>query len=154
MLTILVPEDLPPPTIKVINDSSVQIFWVEPKISKGPIVAYYIFLNQYRVDPQTNQSGSYILSDLVPYTVYNISIEACNEYACVISQSTTFTTSESAPEFMRPPKVTEVKGRNLIRVAWDPPERRNGIILTYELYKKQAYETCFGLVNLQFTDFT
>ena len=69
-----VPEGIQSPVFNIINDTAVRVFWLTPLKPNGPIVAYYILVNDVRVDPHAAWPSSYDVAGLRPYTVYNIQV--------------------------------------------------------------------------------
>ena len=63
-------------------------------------------------------------------------VEACTEVACVKSEAVQVSTSESLPAGVGQPTLN-IQGPYSIEVTWDKPQQPNGIILNYEILKRE-----------------
>ena len=69
--------------------------------------------------------------DLQPYTQYNYSVTASNSAGSVISDWTTATTLEAAPQQLAPPIChTDNDLLDIIHLTWSPPAVTNGMGLS------------------------
>ena len=71
---IIAPLGMPPPLAFVISDTILKVTWLEPETPNGEITGYYIYLNHGRFSTNSAEAGSYILTELLPYTVYTIEV--------------------------------------------------------------------------------
>ncbi|KAL0969312.1 hypothetical protein UPYG_G00225390 [Umbra pygmaea] len=80
------------------------------------------------------------VSDLSPYTYYNLTLQACSTGGCTLTPPLALLTSSAAPQGPTPPRVNAT-GSNQLHVAWDPPVRPNGVIIRYELFIRGPMES-------------
>ena len=62
------------PSVNVESETSVRVSWNAPLTPNGAITGYYIYLNTDRVPTNMLTAGSYVISNLQPYTVYSIQV--------------------------------------------------------------------------------
>ncbi|KAJ1157569.1 hypothetical protein NDU88_010275 [Pleurodeles waltl] len=129
------PQGMFPPEIVVINSTAVRVIWKSPSNPNGVITEYSIHVDNKHYTTGLNESGSYILGDLLPFNVYNIQMEVCTVYACVKSNTTQFATLEDEPYDIMAPSIEVISSRS-VRVNWASPGAPNGIILGYEVLRK------------------
>uniref|UniRef100_A0A2C9JJ39 Usherin n=1 Tax=Biomphalaria glabrata TaxID=6526 RepID=A0A2C9JJ39_BIOGL len=129
------PAGLSPPQISVVSTNSLRIAWAAPGQPNGEIVSYTILVNDRRIPTGSKYPGSAVVSDLQPFTIYDIKIEACTVYACAVSPSTLGATAEAPPQDMAPPIFTSVTPVQVL-VLWSQPIKPNGVILRYDLWRK------------------
>jgi len=72
----VVPEGVQTPAVYVINDTAVRVTWQPPLKPNGPITAYFLYVNEVKVDPHTAWPTSYVIGGLQPYSVYDIKVFA------------------------------------------------------------------------------
>ncbi len=68
------PEGLAPPVLVVINDMTLRVVWQPPTSPNGQVTGYYIYLDGEEIDTGMTTPGSYLLTDLQPYTIYTIQV--------------------------------------------------------------------------------
>ena len=68
------PEGVLAPFVTVINDTAVRVSWQPPLKPNGPIIAYYLSVNDVNIDLHTAWPSSYVIAGLQPYTVYDIQV--------------------------------------------------------------------------------
>uniref|UniRef100_A0A8C6NEI0 Usherin n=1 Tax=Melopsittacus undulatus TaxID=13146 RepID=A0A8C6NEI0_MELUD len=134
------PEGMFPPEVVIINSTAVHVIWTSPSNPNGVVTEYSIYVNNKQYKTGMNESGSLLLADLSPFTVYDIQIEVCTMYACVRSNGTQITTVEDEPKQLSAP-IIHVIGSRSLQINWASPEQPNGIILGYELLRK-AWQRC------------
>ena len=71
---IAAPQGVVRPTVVVINDTALRLYWLTPQKPNGPIVAYYLIVDGIEIDPKTAVPISYVIAGLQPYTVYQIKV--------------------------------------------------------------------------------
>ena len=74
MVVFSAPDVLLPPEVVSINQSALRVTWSAPEKPNGDIVAYYIHVNDRRLDIERSVAGSYVLLRLQPFTVYRIQV--------------------------------------------------------------------------------
>ena len=135
------PTDLPPPTLRALSSTSISIMWVEPRSPNGVITRFVIEIAPGGVsvvvqDPMETELNRNISSNLMPFTAYNVTLEACNSVGCVAAVAT-IRTLESTPQFILPPQANVVNSTALA-VTWQPPFMPNGVIVRYDLRRNDT----------------
>lgn len=62
------------PEVVPVNSSTVRVLWLPPLRPNGAVTGYYIYVNDHLHGSVDNSSGSYLLGDLLPFTVYNVQV--------------------------------------------------------------------------------
>ena len=73
---ITAPEGLAPPALIVVDDTTLRVVWSAPTSPNGQVTGYYIYLDGERIDTNMIVPGSYLLTNLQPYTIYSIHVSA------------------------------------------------------------------------------
>ncbi|XP_041469805.1 usherin-like [Lytechinus variegatus] len=134
------PEGFAAPLISVLSPSAVNVMWLPPDQPNGEITQYVIYLDgQPHGSVESNQL-LYIMAGLQPYTVYSIQVEVCTVYDCLLSNITVVTTLEIPPAGVTAPNL-RVLGPRAMEVSWASPASPNGIILGYEIQRRE-YQPC------------
>ncbi|XP_061735051.1 usherin isoform X2 [Nerophis ophidion] len=134
------PEGMSAPEVVPVNSSTVRVLWSPPLRANGAITVYQVFVDGHLRGSVDNSSWSYLLGNLLPFTVYNIQVEVCTVYACVRSNITQTTTVEDIPADMASPLV-QVLSPRVVKIDWSPPGRPSGIMVGYEVLR-QSLEIC------------
>ncbi|NXL36266.1 USH2A protein, partial [Glaucidium brasilianum] len=134
------PEGMFPPEVVIINSTAVRVIWTSPSNPNGVVTEYSIYVNNKQHKTGMNEPGSFLLTALSPFTVYDIQTEACTVYACVRSNGTQITTVEDEPKQLSAP-IIHIIGSRSLQINWSSPEQPNGIILGYELLRK-VWQRC------------
>lgn len=124
------PGALNPPTAEAISASEVNVSWSPPSIQNGEITKYIV-----KIDNEAYFAGtrlSIVISNLQPFTIYNISLVACTNGGCTNSSNTLVRTKEARPLHMKEPRFV-VTSTPSIKISWQSPEKSNGEITNYEL---------------------
>ncbi|KAM9408306.1 LOW QUALITY PROTEIN: usherin [Pholidichthys leucotaenia] len=129
------PDGMLAPEVVPVNSSSARVLWFPPLQPNGAITGFKIYVNDHLHGSVDNSSGSYLLLDLLPFTVYNIQVEVCTVYACVCSNVTKTTTVEDLPADMPMPHAQVISPR-VVRLNWSYPGKPNGIMLGYEVLRR------------------
>lgn len=79
------PEGLSPPQLLPISDHSLQVVWSAPAKPNGQVTGYYIYLDGVKISTNQTTAGSYIITDLQPYTVYTVQVTYIT-HQCMICQ--------------------------------------------------------------------
>ncbi|KAM3930149.1 usherin [Leptodactylus fuscus] len=132
------PEGMLPPEVVVINSTAVRVIWSSPSNPNGIVTEYSIYANNKVYKTESKTPYAFIVGDLAPYTVYSIQVEVCTVYSCIKSDATQVVTVEGSPEKIPSPSIANVTSRSA-DIHWSPPEEPNGIILGYELRRRQTY---------------
>ena len=88
------PEGLPAPYKSVINQTTVRISWGAPSKPNGDITGYYLYVNDRQIDTGQTTPGSYLLTNLQPYTIYKIQV--CDLYAAALTYCKTTQNTSTA----------------------------------------------------------
>ncbi|XP_010127512.1 PREDICTED: usherin-like, partial [Chlamydotis macqueenii] len=99
------PEGMFPPEVVIINSTAVRVIWTSPSNPNGVVTEYSIYVNNKQYKTGMNETGSFLLADLSPFTVYYIQVEVCTVYACVRSNGTQITTVEDEPKQLSAPII-------------------------------------------------
>ncbi|XP_004700202.1 usherin [Echinops telfairi] len=127
-----------------VSSDSVQLTWTAPSNDSGPIENY--ILSCARLDgtqacaPFESQRTAAAIWNLLPFTTYRFSVQACTNGGCLSSLPMTVTTAQAPPQRLSPPEVHKISSTEL-HVEWSPPLEPNGIIIRYELYMKRSSST-------------
>lgn len=68
------PEGMSAPEVVPVNSSTARVLWIPPLRPNGAVTGYNIYVNDRLHGNVDNSSGSYLLRDLLPFTVYNIQV--------------------------------------------------------------------------------
>lgn len=68
------PDGMSAPEVVPVNSSTVRVLWFPPLRPNGAVTGYYIYVNDHLHGTVDNSSGSYLLGDLLPFTVYNVQV--------------------------------------------------------------------------------
>jgi hypothetical protein len=147
------------PLILNFGSRSAELNWTPPNASNGIINIYtidvYKVTNNNRIHLvhtipfENDYTYKFIVTNLIPFTFYVFSIEACNSVGCVssiIKQTTTsndttlIRTKAAEPELILPPILDlPTKSGFCIGIKWSEPLRPNGIISYYILERKDSF---------------
>ncbi|XP_029354432.1 usherin [Echeneis naucrates] len=129
------PNGMSAPEVVPVDSNTVRVLWLPPLQPNGAITGYSIYINDRLYGSVDNSSGSLLLQDLLPFTVYNIQVEVCTVYACVRGNVTQTTTVEDLPADLGTPNIQMISPR-MVRLDWSPPGRPSGIMLGYEVLRR------------------
>ncbi|XP_077373169.1 phosphatidylinositol phosphatase PTPRQ isoform X2 [Festucalex cinctus] len=115
-----------------LSSSSIAVAWQQPLEANGEITEYTLMLFGPGGSSfiQTSES-SFTLTDLLPYTAYNLSITAATRKGSGPPLVLMLHTDESGP--MSPPRNLTIFNHTAVSVwlTWEPPLEPNGVILQY-----------------------
>lgn len=143
------PSGVSPPVLWAISAHQINVSWSPPLIPNGKITNYSL-----RGDGQEYPAGqglSLLVSNLKPFTQYNLSLVACTNRGCTASGTASTWTMEARPENMDPPTL-HVTGSESIEIIWKPPRNPHGQIRSYEL-RRDGTMVYTGL-ETRYRDFT
>ncbi len=69
------PDGMSAPEVVPVNSSTVRVLWSPPLQPNGAVTGYYIYVNDRLHGSVDNSSGSFLLGDLLPFTVYNVQVQ-------------------------------------------------------------------------------
>lgn len=73
-ISCTVPDGVRPPLVYSLNDTSVRVSCIAPLRPNGQVTGYFIYVNGLKVDPLLRSPGSYVVTNLHPYTVYDVQV--------------------------------------------------------------------------------
>ncbi|XP_028328840.1 usherin isoform X1 [Gouania willdenowi] len=141
------PEGMSAPEVIPVNSSAARVLWFPPDRPNGAVTSYNIYVDDQLHSNVDNSSGSYLLKDLQPLTVYNIQVEVCTVYACVRSNVTQTTTVEGLPSGLARPQV-HVMSPRMMKISWSRPEKPSGIMLGYEVLRQTLMLCTHGTTEI------
>ena len=118
-------------TVRVnsVGQQTVTLSWSPPTRPNGPIVNYDVTLTTQSVSSPTLIRAGLVLqttlSNLLPYTPYNLSVSPCTAGGCMVATSVSAVTLQAPPANQRPPAVVP-DGPYRLTVNWSPPLAPNG----------------------------
>uniref|UniRef100_F7ALI8 Usherin n=1 Tax=Xenopus tropicalis TaxID=8364 RepID=F7ALI8_XENTR len=119
-----------PPEVKSVSSTEINVTWSSPLLTNGEISKYIIQMDKDKYF--VGKKLSTLVSNLQPFTQYNISLLACTNGGCTSSLTTSFRTMEAPPLEMKAPTYN-VTGPSSINLTWESPDKPNGQIRKYEL---------------------
>ncbi|XP_076812806.1 usherin-like isoform X3 [Clavelina lepadiformis] len=133
------------PVVYSLSASQLRVSWLPPWQPNGRIVAYNIIVDDVTIHTNLTEATSYVISDLRPYTIYSMKLEACTVYACAVSNSTKSTTKETFPTGVKAPLLQAVDSKR-IDIKWEEPSLLNGILLNYQI-QRRSVKPCANMKN-------
>ena len=124
------PANFAAPTLEALSATEVSLQWAPPLMPNGIITHYLVTILPVSIQIRATQLAVNV-TNLLPFTLYAVNIDACNSIGCVTS-SGQVRTLESTPQFVNAPELSAVDPFT-VRVSWQPPARPNGVITQYEL---------------------
>ena len=68
------PEGIDKPIITIVSESALRVSWMAPVTPNGKITGYNIYINDKKIETALVTPGSYVVDELLPYTVYIIQV--------------------------------------------------------------------------------
>lgn len=116
-------------SIVPIGSDSVTLTWAAPSNRSGPIEKYIVSCaasdDVQPCVPYECQETFATVWNLVPFTTYQFSVEACTSGGCLRSSPITVTTAQAPPRRLGAPQVWTISSTEL-HVEWSPPTEPNG----------------------------
>ncbi|XP_017659741.1 PREDICTED: phosphatidylinositol phosphatase PTPRQ [Lepidothrix coronata] len=147
--------DSPPRNIELINVSATEINlkWLPPEQPNGLITHYEVLYSDSNDFSIKNASSTSIsLSEMKPYTLYNISVRAFtrlghgNQSSFPLLVRTSETVPDSAPENITYRNISSME----IELSFFPPSIPNGIIQAYTIYLNRTNGIEQKVINTTF----
>lgn len=125
----------PPLHLEVVNisNSSISLKWQPPSKMNGYLKNYYVYYNEKVENSTTNEI---ILKNLMSYTNYTISVQACTINCSNRSGAQTVTTKMWIPGKIKPPTIS-FQNDSYITVKWERPNPARGEINYYQVKIKE-----------------
>nr|XP_056708935.1 usherin [Euleptes europaea] len=140
------PAGVQPPEVEALGPDMAQVSWKPPLILNGEILSYEIRMPDPRITLTSNllSSMNHIITNLIPFTNYSVTIVACSGGGgyiggCTESLPTHMTTHPMLPQGISPLSVTPIS-ESFIVVSWQPPSRPNGPHIRYELLRRKIQQ--------------
>ncbi|KAM3608908.1 uncharacterized protein V6R79_006653 [Siganus canaliculatus] len=115
-----------------LSSSSIAIVWQRPLEANGEIMEYNLTLFGPRgTNISHTPSNSFIFTDLLPYTAYNLTIAAATRKGSGPYLLLQLHTDEGGP--MSPPRNLTIYNHTAVSVwlSWEPPLEPNGVVIQY-----------------------
>ncbi|CAH2254292.1 usherin [Pelobates cultripes] len=119
-----------PPNVELLSATEVNTSWSAPLMQNGEITKYIL-----KMEHESYFAGKglwKVISNLEPFTMYNVSLISCTSGGCTSSLPIAFRTMEDRPTDMKAP-IFKVTGPESIEIMWQTPSKPNGEIKGYEL---------------------
>lgn len=117
-----------------VSHHSALLYWTTPSNDSGPIEKYILTCTVLvDLQPCGQYEGletSAIIWNLIPFTKYVFSVQACTSGGCLKSQPVTVITAQAPPEGLQPPVIENISSTEL-SVEWSAPEKPNGRTYIY-----------------------
>ena len=147
------PLDIPAPKeVEALSGTSIYVEWEFPSSPNGAIDQFVLLLNGGTLNEvqvgQGPASTSATITNLRPYTVYDVRIQACLRGipgGCGTGPAKEVRTLEAPPEGQYRPRLI-ARGPDTVNVMWDPPTDPNGIVFQYRINRRQYGVTNNGLL--------
>ncbi|XP_039192169.1 usherin isoform X7 [Crotalus tigris] len=140
------PENIQAPKVQALDPYTAQVSWESPSILNGEILSYEIHMPDPRITISNNltTSMSHIVTNLIPFTNYSVTIEACvggESYigGCTKSLPTYMVTLPTFPQNISSVTVTPIN-ESVITVYWQPPSKPNGHHIRYDLLRRKIQQ--------------
>eukprot|EP00794_Sanderia_malayensis_P020024 gene20024-21985_t len=134
------PAGVKPPSLTIINQTTVEIEWQSPLVNNGLIQRYVLHRNSSVVT--TGLLMIFRDTGLTPNTIYMYQIEAVNGGGGTRSVPAYVKTPESSPEGVAVPILTAISSSEL-RCSWSAPAQPNGVITQYALIYNEPGKDLF-----------
>ncbi|XP_051786833.1 phosphatidylinositol phosphatase PTPRQ [Erpetoichthys calabaricus] len=147
----------PPKFIKYKNltASSIELFWEPPDQTNGIITSYDInFQGPAKSHTFSTANMSHVLFNLIPYTLYNVSISARTRKGSGPLTTQLVHTDETEPS--APPQNLSVVSYTAesVWLKWNPSLKPNGFVQVYsfEIFNNQSQLVSYQNFSAQFTE--
>ncbi|XP_056272982.1 phosphatidylinositol phosphatase PTPRQ [Pseudoliparis swirei] len=115
-----------------LSSSSIAMVWQRPLEANGDITEYTLTLfGPGGSNTTQTPSTSFILTDLLPYTAYNVTITSATRKGSGPSLLLQLHTDEGGP--ISPPRNLTIFDHTAVSVwlSWEPPLEPNGVVIQY-----------------------
>ena len=127
------PSGVSPPILIALSNSSIRIDWARPLMANGIITMYTVTVVPTMINITTLQTNVTV-QNLLPFTIYQVTIITCTQAGCALSMPNEVRTLEGIPRLIEPPQLA-VLGPTAIEAVWRQPLVPNGVITRYELQR-------------------
>lgn len=131
-----IPQFLDPPSVSALSSREISITWTPPGKPNGIITLYVVDIQPVGIQVSFTDLTVNV-TDLQPYTVYTVTVQACTVVGCVTSQPSSVQTLEAPPQGTLPPTVLAL-GPTSVEASWMQPVVPNGVITQYILRRNNT----------------
>ena len=127
-----------PPQLILLNQRTVEVYWLTPAVPNGEITRYRLFRatadNPYTVlHENEGTSTNYTDETLQPESQYSFLLEASTQAGGTNSTPTSLQTPAITPAGIPAPSSLTAINSTAVFVAWFPPSEPNGVIDQYQI---------------------
>lgn len=153
------PSGVQPPLLSALSSSSIEVRFRAPLSPNGVIISYTLTRSPPTSPPliiplntstllTVDDYFIYVDTQLAPFTNYTYFLTVCTGGGCTDSAQVWEVTLEDAPTGIVPPAAFTLNS-SAISVSWQPPLQPNGVILQYDLLRRDLgfYNSTEGLPN-------
>ena len=119
--------------VRSVDGTQLILSWNAPLKPNGNIQLYRLYADTV----YTVSTRRFVYNRLTPFTEYRLQLEACTASCCARGINQTIRTAEVTPTGQNAPTLTSLSP-NEVEIAWRPPNSPNGIVTTYEIYRRQV----------------
>lgn len=142
------PNGLDPPKLTAVSATSIQVSWSVPSSPNGLIKNYTVFRDGAMVYSGGPSQMNYVVPGLQFWTEYTFRVQACTERGCSLSTGAVGRTLSSRPEEQAAPNLLALANQDGahagVMIDWEPPQKPNGLIQGYEVYRRLVIELPTG----------
>lgn len=128
------PSGLAPPVVSPISATSFKVTWSQPAYPNGVVLGYNLYVNAIPA-LSLALAFQYTPTGLVPFTVYTLYVEVCNQVGCSSSVSVVTATPQAPAQGLAPPLLVPLNA-TAVMVTWSAPSQPNGVITQYQIYRR------------------
>ncbi|XP_052056319.1 usherin [Apodemus sylvaticus] len=148
-----IPESVPPPNITAQSSETLHLSWNVPKKTKDAIREYQLWLDgKGLIYTDTDDRRQHTVTGLQPYTNYSFTLAACTSAGCSSSEPSVGQTLQAAPQGVWVTPRHIIINSTAVELYWNPPERPNGLISQYQLWRNGSLLLVGGRDDQRFTD--
>ncbi|GAB1285872.1 Usherin [Apodemus speciosus] len=146
-------ESVPPPNITAQSSETLYLSWSVPEKMKDAIKEYQLWLDgKGLIYMDTNDRRQHTVTGLQPYTNYSFTLAACTSAGCSSSEPSAGQTLQAAPQGVWVTPRHIIINSTAVELYWNPPERPNGLISQYQLWRNGSLLLVGGRDDQSFTD--
>ncbi|XP_068172657.1 usherin isoform X1 [Antennarius striatus] len=130
----------PPHNVTVLGPHSISVAWTAPAQLSAQPVHYNILLRPGSSRAVMRHAGEGLrlnVTGLDAFTIHHIRVQACQTEGCGVGEGVYVQTLATLPEGLLPPTVKAV-GANILEIHWLPPQKPNGLISAYHIYRRRV----------------
>ena len=128
------PSGLAPPVVSPISATSFKVTWSQPVYPNGVVLGYNLYINGIPA-LSLALAFQYTPTGLVPFTVYTLYVEVCNQVGCSSSVSVVTATPQAPAQGLAPPLLVPLNA-TAVTVTWSAPSQPNGVITQYQIHRR------------------